>query len=160
MASRGKPPSGASQAGGDTSHSVPTNYAPSEELLGISGSTQSRGVQLMPRGFTLTMPEDDDIYGVKEDQLNELVTGGRSWSLELALACGGVAFGYIPSAIDTAQKIAKSEPVTWWDIGFISVFVALIVVAALKGHDHKKSASSISTLKTKITSGQKMKVGS
>ena len=76
------------------------------------------------------MPEDDDIYGVKEDQPDQLVEGGKSWSLEIALLCAGAVLGYLPSAIETIGILAGKKPAGTQNIVFIILFCAASVLSA------------------------------
>ena len=116
----------------------------------------------MPRGYTLTLPDEEEIYGVKKEQLNELMTGGKSWSLEVALLCSGAALGYVPSIFESAKKLTSDpqQQLSIWEIMFFGIFILLIGLAIAKFIEHYNKKTSLDGLKEKIVAGQKMTIRS
>lgn len=111
-----------------------------------------------PRGFTVTLPPDDDFYFVKREQLHELEAGGRTISLEIALLLGGVVLGYLPSAIETMEFYVDKGTLTLWQIVFASVFIVFAALCVAKFLEHRKSKKRVDTLVTTIKAGQKVTV--
>jgi hypothetical protein len=147
----GQPPPRAPKVGSKSTDATPdTGFGKSNSAAG--------GVYLKPRGYSLTMPDDDDIYGVKEEQLTQLVTAGRSLSLEISLLCAGAILGYAPSVYDTVVAFNSKAGMSTQQ-AFLAVFyVALVVLAVAKYFEHRNTKAKIDVLEQKIRSGQKLKI--
>jgi len=110
------------------------------------------------RGYSVTLPPDDDFYLVREEQLEELEKGGSTRSLQISIACLGVALGYVPSAIETLREYSETDSIPAFDLVLLVIFVALIVVFVAKLFEHLHQKSNVNTLLAKIKAGQKVKV--
>ena len=98
------------------------------------------------------------IYGVKEEQLTQLVTAGRSFSLDISLLCAGTILGYAPSIYETIVAFNTKEGMSTQQVILAGFYVAIVVLAVAKYFEHKATRAKIEVLEEKIKSGQKLEV--
>ena len=154
MAEQEKPRSAKSTAGGGLPRI--STIPPNSETLATHGASSSSGALLMPRAFNLTMPEEDEIYGVKAEQLDALSAGGRSMALDWGLFFLGAWLGFVPQAISSALR---ESPMNGWSIAGLCPMAVFLALSATKLLEHHRQKSDTSTLLAKIKAGQKLRVG-
>jgi hypothetical protein len=120
------------------------------QLVPVTG-----GLILTPRPFTLTMPPPDDFYFVREDQLDGLTHVTIDYSLEIALAAGGAAFGFAQNLIAVIKSLSYGQTPEISDLLLAAVALCLGVLAVTKFLQFKSAMKSVETLKSRIKSGQK-----
>lgn len=113
---------------------------------------------MTPRSWTITLPDDEDYFTIREDQLESLASGGKNMAMEWVFFCGGAALGLLPSAAPVVLAIIDSEPISWFDLALIGLAVELGVYAYAKYREAKATRTNVDNLKTKIKAGQKMRV--
>jgi hypothetical protein len=120
-----------------------------------AGVGQQGGPVLMPRGYTLTMPDDDNFYGISKEQLAEMNKAGKSLSLEVSLVCAGSVIGYLPSMISTISQYHETGMLDGQQVAFGVTFIVLAVLAVAKYFEHKKTKNNIDLIVARIEAGQK-----
>lgn len=137
----------------------PANVQRLDEASDAHSAVSPAGVVLMPRGYVLTVPEDDNMYMVKEEQLATLVSGGRSAALDWGLFALGVGLGFAPQAASSAKALWDGKALDFWNTLGLCGVVAFIVFAVVKLQQHRLVKSDTTTLAAKIQAGQKLRIG-
>lgn len=112
----------------------------------------------MPRSWNITLPDDEDYYTIREDQLDALSSGGKNMAMELVFFCGGAALGLLPSVGAVLMSLVNNKVVGLIDAGFTALAIGLGVYAIAKFLEAKSTKSDVDTLKAKIKAGQKIRV--
>lgn len=115
----------------------------------------SGGFQLRPLSYSLTMPQPDDYYFVREDQLENLTHVSKDYSLEIALFAGGAALGLLQNFVEAARSLYDGKAPSATDSILAAVAIVFTVLAIVKFFQFKSGANSVDVLKNKIKSGQK-----
>lgn len=113
----------------------------------------------MPRGYNLTMPEDDNLFAIKEEQLQTLVAGGRSTALDWGLFSLGVWVGFVPQTAEVVKALYNKMPITGLELAGLCLEIVFFVFSMLKLLEHRGRKADVSILEQKIRSGQKLRVG-
>lgn len=113
-------------------------------------------VKLPPRNWNVTLPDDDDFYLVREDQLDILHKGGKNMAMEWVFFSGGAALGLLPNALSLIVSLWNRTEVSTLDVVLTVAFAALAAFAVARLLDAKGRRTDVDVLLGKIKSGQKL----
>jgi hypothetical protein len=113
----------------------------------------------MPHSYNVVLPDRDDFYLIREDQLDSIKTGGKDHSLDIALAAGGGSLGFLQNVMHVWRAFQNSSPMEPSDFYLAILCIILIVLTVLKLIEWRKTRSSVDTIFERIKSGQKVPVG-
>jgi hypothetical protein len=114
---------------------------------------------LKPMPFTITVPPPDDFYIVREQQIEDLATGGKDRSLEAALTAVGVSVGFAQNLWSSASSVVHGTTVDGWSSIAAAICICSIVLAVTKFTQYRKNNISVTSLKDRIKAGQKARIG-
>lgn len=109
----------------------------------------------MPRPYTLTMPGEDHLFGVTDEQLTALVAGGKDKSFDYFVGYGGVFLGFLPLTVPTIASMFKTGQIGASEAVYLIVALICFVMSVAKFLEHRKNHVDMTALEAKIRAGQK-----
>lgn len=110
------------------------------------------------RAWSIVIPDDEEYFSIRVDQLEALASGGKNMAMEWVFFAGGAALGLVPYAGGVIIALANNKVVSLTDGGLAALSVGLAAYAIAKLMEARSTKTNVETLKNKIKAGQKLEI--